>query len=82
MINFLRQETNVIAEIECNSTVAKRWLSFSWNTTSELVAQLFVDNLENHLSERLQMERRKAYLAGWKDAKAKRKRETWFSGSL
>lgn len=43
-------------------------------------AELLKKQLDSHLSSNLERIRREAYNEGWKDAKAKVKKKTWFAG--
>ena len=45
-------------------------------------ASLLRSALDEALSEQIRSARLLAYADGWRDAKAKRKRETWFAGWL
>lgn len=45
-------------------------------------ASLLREALQEKFSDRVKTARRDAYAQGWRDAKAKRKRETWFAGWL
>jgi hypothetical protein len=82
VLNFKREGTKVIAVIEANVSQDKRFLHFSWDTNDEMWGELLQENLQNGLRLKLEDIRRKAYESGWKDARGKRKRETWFSGWL
>lgn len=82
MFTFERDGTSLKLQVEAKTYIAKRWYSFSWQCTDEIYADLLVKNFQEHLSNRLQGIRRSAYEEGWKDAKAKKKKETWFAGWL
>lgn len=65
-------------KIVVDSGVGK--FTFTHHCAEDYLAGLMRDQYEKHMNSVLEQERRKAYDQGWKDAKAKRKRETWFSG--
>lgn len=44
----------------------------------ETEAQLIVNSLKDHMHEQLKKIAEEEYKRGWADAKAKRKRSTWF----
>jgi DNA-binding NtrC family response regulator len=50
----------------------------SWNCNSELLAELLVSHLRRRLGNKISEARQEAYAQGWKDAKAKRAKRTWF----
>lgn len=61
----------------------KEWLyHFTWKTHDEAYAQMLAYHVNKSLKEKMQEIRQQSYEQGWKDAKAKRKKETWFSGWL
>ena len=82
MIEFKRDGTTIEVLIEVKASQEKRWLPFHWNANNELYAELLVENFKHHLIEQMQRARKEAYEAGWKDAKAKQQKETWFGGWL
>jgi hypothetical protein len=53
-----------------------------YNAGAEWAARLLHADLRERLSQRMRQIRQEAYAQGWKDAKAKRRKETWFSGEL
>lgn len=55
---------------------------FSCSTPQPYYAQLATNYLRERLLAEMQRIRRKAYEKGWRDARAKRKKEDWFSGNL
>jgi len=55
-------------------------LPLTWETNQQLYAILLRDSIEKHMNERLEKIRRAAYNSGWKDAKAKTKKQNWFAG--
>ena len=80
MINFKRNGLKVIAEIECNVGVDKRFFQFTLDTNDEIYAVLLQENFQAFLRSSAERIRREAYEKGFKDAKAKRAKDAWFSG--
>ncbi len=54
----------------------------SFRTVEPWAAWALVARMQDQLDARMRTIRADAYARGWKDAKAKRARETWFSGEL
>lgn len=80
MMNFSRKGTEVTAEIEANVGVEKRFFTFTINLSDDVYAYMLRENFQTKMSRALQTIREEAYEQGWKAAKAKRARATWFSG--
>ncbi len=57
-----------------------RMFTLEWNCDSEVYAGLLADAMQRQTKETLKAIRREAYNEGWRDAKAKRKKATWFGG--
>jgi hypothetical protein len=55
---------------------------FEFRAREKDYAMLLASNLREHLSRKIREAREEEYLAGWKDAKAKRAKRTWFKGVL
>ena len=66
-------------EVESKYPLNQSYL-FYWECGRDDFALLLRDNLHSKINGTLMEIRRKAYEEGWKDAKAKTKKETWFSG--
>jgi len=82
MIKIDRHEKQVRIRIEHGAYYNDAELWFYWNCNSELYAQLLTQQLNRHLDDRVQAIRKEEYEKGWKDAKAHRTKETWFSPLL
>lgn len=82
MFTFKREGTQVKLSVEAKSSVAARWYEFNWNCSDDVYADLLVKAFELNLEEKMKQARKDAYAKGWADAKAKRKRESWFGGYL
>jgi len=54
-------------------------LYLDWNVGNDIGAAALALNLEELYREAIAQVREKAYNAGWKDAKAKRGKQDWFS---
>jgi len=70
--------TTVKAEIGSTWPLDQSYL-FYWECGREDFAKLLRDNLQKRMNHEIRKIREQAYAAGWKDAKAKRQKETWFS---
>lgn len=82
MILFKRDGTRVKVEVDSKLAIPKSIYLFYWEASGEGHAELLVNQLQTKFSDALREARREAYNAGFKDAKAKRKREDWFWGGL
>lgn len=56
------------------------YFTFIWNCESGVYAGLLADAMQRQTKETLKTIRREAYGQGWRDAKAKRKKATFFGG--
>ena len=52
---------------------------FTWACANDVYAGFLANAMENQLGDRLAAIRAEAYEQGWKDAKAKRHKASWFS---
>jgi len=66
---------------DCKGSTTVAW-DFRVTTPAPYYAQLVTDYYRDRLRSEMQRIRREAYEEGWADAKAKRKKQDWFSGSL
>lgn len=82
MLELKRKEHTVYLDITSGLKVARPVYPFSFQENDENNAELLKQHIENVLSEALKKARREAYEQGWKHAKAKCAKETWFSGWL
>lgn len=76
MIRFRTNGSDV--KIDVQSGVGE--FTFSHNCGQDYLAGLMRDQYERHMNSVIEELKRKYYNEGWKDAKAKRKKATWFSG--
>ena len=51
-----------------------------WNAIGTIQAEAMVEVIQTKMWDTLKTIRAKAYEQGWKDAKAKAQKETWFGG--
>lgn len=79
MINITREGTQVKVEIKSSYPLTKTYL-FYWECGREDFAMLLRDNLQGSMNKALERLKTQAYNEGWKHAKAKTKKTTWFSG--
>ena len=61
--------------------IGDRVYTMKWNCNDSEYASLLTKRFQDTMEEKLRTIRHEAYEAGWKDAKAKKARETWFSGA-
>lgn len=80
MLTLTIQGTAVIARI----TVASLGVSFdlTFHAPNEWSARLLLNAMRAQAQSAMSAIRQEAYAEGWKDAKAKRAKTTWFSGRL
>lgn len=79
MIDIKREGTFVKVVVDSQWPISGQY-SFQWDTGRNDFACLLSENLKNKMVRDIERMRRDAYNQGWKDAKAKAKKETWFSG--
>jgi len=70
------QQSGADIKITINSGVGL--FSFTHNCVHGYLSGLMRDQYERHMQEVLANIRKEAYNQGWKDAKAKTKKATWF----
>jgi hypothetical protein len=81
MITVERKDAVVRLHLKTEIDGAGEWTYyFDWTSGSKDYAQLLVNQFSLALEQQLKKIRKDAYDKGFSDAKAKRKRETWFSG--
>lgn len=79
MIVFSRDGTKVKASI--NTPIPNydvRVFNFMWECGGEAYAGLLAAAMHREMHDKLKAIRADAYEKGWKDAKAKKTKETWF----
>lgn len=83
MITFDRKEKQVVLEVSCFIPFWNdRVFSFYWNCEDEVYAGLLAYRFSREFERAVRTAREEAYNDGWKDAKAKRIRKTWWGGVL
>lgn len=81
MIRITRQNSSVVLKLGSIIQGAGEWTyTFSWNASGDDYAQLLVNQFNESLENRLKKIREDSYEQGWKDAKAKTRKQTWFGG--
>ncbi len=80
MIELMRKGEAVEVRIDSGSGVKATIRSGRIKFQDEDVAAVMLSAYEDMLFNALQTMRREEYKAGWKDAKAKRRKRTWFKG--
>lgn len=79
MIKVWKSGTQIKLEVDPGMS-DKSVMYFYWNCGTEWYTELLRKQLDERLRASLQKIREDAYNDGWKDAKAKKMRRTWFSG--
>lgn len=83
MFKLRREKETIYLDVEPNIEGAETWYyTFSRVGNSEPGSQMLINAINRERERRMKDAREAAYNQGWSDAKAKRKRETWFSGWL
>ncbi len=81
MFEFKRLKNQIRLDINPNIPGAENWsFYFRRESSDEPSAQLLLNAFENEMRKQLKTTRQKYYDAGYKDAKAKRKKCDWFGG--
>ena len=81
MIEILHKGNDVLVEVTAKAPV-QRWVwTFKMTMENEAYARLLSTNFRENMQELLASTREEAYVQGWKDAKAKVTKETWFSST-
>lgn len=81
MIQFNRKDSRVQVKVSIDIPRSGNWTYTLDRTESDVPsAQLIVNRMDDVLSNKLKQIREDAYNAGWKDAKAKTKKQDWFAG--
>jgi hypothetical protein len=78
MIKFQVHGTQI--KVEINPGINGSAMLLYWETNSSMLVHLLRDKLHDELNKKLTEMRREAYESGWRDAKAKSAKKTWFSG--
>jgi hypothetical protein len=80
MFNVYRDGNNLDVQIKFSvpGLDKPRYLTLSSNRGNEVDAQLMVNRISEEYIKKLEELSKVEYLRGWADAKAKRKKSTWF----
>lgn len=78
MIEISNKGSNVTVNVKGRYPVMDWTWNFSIDVTHEAYAKMLGENLRESMSFRLCAIREEAYRQGWKDAKAKTKKQGWF----
>ena len=82
MISFERSENKVLVNVQHGIFFNDQYFQLDINQGHPYQAELLYRQLNKTLREKLESIRREEYEKGWKDAKAKRAKQTWFSGKF
>ena len=80
MSNFYREGSTVKVdlEVDCCSDVKDRYPHFTYVVNDDLSAELLVQAYNKQFDRWSKEIKQDAYETGWKDAKSKKKKETFF----
>lgn len=82
-ISFLTDKAGTLfARLHYTHDGSDRYMDFSHHVGHHLAADVLRDALTSQRWAAIEDVRKAEYDAGWKDAKAKRTKRTWFTGSL
>lgn len=79
-LRFFRDGSEVC--ISLHVVMAGPTFTWRWSAGSEWAATLLLDAIRKQLASEMLAIREQAYKEGWRDAKAKRAKQSWFSGRL
>lgn len=68
--------------ISLHVVMAGPTFTWRWNAGTEWAATLLLRAIREQLGDGMTEARAEAYAEGWRDAKAKRAKQQWFSGRL
>jgi len=77
-----KDDTCVTICVDTSLNVEKYVLIFKWETKEPIFAQLLQHHLRDKIEKMMERIREANYKKGYRDAKAKRKKETFFSGRM
>ncbi len=80
MLDFYREGSVLTVKVHVNRIGHS--FKFDFNAGTEWSAKLLVQAMRDGAGACMEQIRRDAYLEGWRDAKAKRRKQTWFSSQL
>jgi predicted SPOUT superfamily RNA methylase MTH1 len=80
MISFVREGSKVTIRVTGQSPIADKIYPFSYEAGTEGYALLLRQNLADALWQAIKKAREEEYEKGWKAAKAKKRKETYFAG--
>lgn len=79
MIEIKQNESELVVDLTAGYEAQSSRFSLRFNVGTDWAASLLVWHLRRRLDAHIEATRKEAYAAGWKDAKAKTKKQTWFS---
>lgn len=86
-ITVRRDNSNVVVQVNtdlanvCDGSQTA-FIPFEWSTGQPYTADLLVRYIQERIETAVSETRREYYEKGWKDAKAKKPKDDWFSGVL
>lgn len=79
VVQILSDEEKVSVKVRAGDPVSDWTWTFSISTAGKGYALLLAHNLRKSIEDTVEAIRKQAYAQGWKDAKAHKVKETWFS---
>lgn len=80
MLSFRHKEDRLEIVIDTGLSVDKPSILANWSCGTSIEAAALEKHMNDKFEDRVKAARAESYEKGWKDAKAKRQRETWFGG--
>ena len=82
MIRFKREGTQVkiVVDSKVDGVDVSELEACLWDCPNEIIADILFQHLRNKLWKTIEKTRKHEYEEGWKDAKAKRRKEQYFRG--
>lgn len=80
MFNLRRDEDVVAIDVQTGHDANSGVFTLSFRAGTQWAAQLLMTHMRDRMWSKLTDIRQEAYNRGWKDAKAHRTKESWFSG--
>lgn len=80
MIDFLTEGKNLCVRVKYDKEIGNWTLTATVDKGREVNAELTVHRFQKELEKKLKKIREDACQDGWKNAKAKRSKQSWFAG--
>lgn len=81
VIGIRSEKNDLVVSFRAGYPIDGLIFELRWAAGSEWSARLLAHSLRSRISDLLSRIRREAYEDGWRDAKAKRRKATWWPGN-